>query len=298
MELVATLITNPDRADLTETTAGSVLATLEASGWSANPVTWLHDDTACDIEFRAPTVGEARTRLQDEFSDARFDLVVQPCTFRRKKLLLADMDSTIVVGETLDELADTAGIKDQVADITARAMRGELDFRAALHERVNMLKGLPKDRLDQTLAGVNLTPGARTLVQTMRAHGAYTVLVSGGFSIFTRHVAAITGFHVDHANELLIEDDRLTGGVAEPILDKESKLALLNHYVAKRQISISTSLTTGDGANDLPMIKAAGLGVAFHAKPVVEAEAPAAIRHGDLTALLYIQGYRYSEFKI
>ena len=207
------------------------------------------------------------------------------------------MDSTIVVGETLDELAGQAGIKDQVADITARAMRGEIDFKAALFERVNMLKDLPVDRLDQTLAGTALTPGARVLVQTMRAHGAFTVLVSGGFRFFTRHVAAMAGFHEEHANDLIIEGGRLTGRVAEPILDKQAKLDLLNRYAAERQIPLSATLTTGDGANDLPMLQAAGLGVAYHAKPVVEAEAPAAINNGDLTALLYVQGYKFSEFK-
>jgi len=201
------------------------------------------------------------------------------------------------VGETLDELADKAGIKDQVAEITARAMRGEIDFKAALFERVKMLKDLPVDRLDQTLAGIALTPGARTLVRTMRAHGAFTILVSGGFRFFTRHVAAIAGFHEHQANDLIIEDDRLTGRVAEPILDKEAKLVLLNRSAAEKKIPLSASLTTGDGANDLPMLQAAGLGVAYHAKPVVEAAAPAAIRNGDLTALLYLQGYNFSEFR-
>jgi phosphoserine phosphatase len=297
MELVATLITDPDREDLTERKVTTVLDALKASGWSASPASWLNSNVACDIFFHGATLEEARDIARRDFSNTAFDLVIQPAENRRRMLLLADMDSTIVVGETLDELADKAGIKDQVAEITARAMRGELDFKAALFERVNMLKNLPVDRLDQTLAGIILTQGARTLVQTMRAHGAYTVLVSGGFRFFTRHVAAITGFHEDHANDLIIENERLTGRVAEPILDRETKLALLNRYVAERKIPLSASLTTGDGANDLPMIQAAGLGVAYHAKPVVEAEAPAAIRNGDLTALLYLQGYKFSEFR-
>jgi phosphoserine phosphatase len=297
MKLVATLITDPDRKDLTERKIGTVLDALKATGWSATPAAWLKKNIACDIFFHGPTLDEARALVRREFSKAGFDLVVQPCENRRRKLLLADMDSTIVVGETLDELADQAGIKIQVAEITARAMRGEIDFKGALHERVHMLKDLPVDRLDQTLAGIILTPGARTLVQTMRAHGAFTVLVSGGFRFFTRHVATIAGFHEDQANDLIIENDRLTGRVAEPILDKEAKLALLNRYVVERQIPMSASLTTGDGANDLPMLQAAGLGVAYHAKPVVEGDAPAAIRNGDLTALLYLQGYKYSEFK-
>ena len=297
MELVATLITDPDREDLTERKVEAVQDALKAAGWSTTHATWLKNAIACDIFFNGPPVAEARALMRRKFSKAGFDLVIQPSENRRKKLLLADMDSTIVVGETLDELAAQAGIKDQVAEITARAMRGEIDFKAALFERVNMLKDLPVDRLDQTLAGIKLTPGARTLVQTMRAHGAFTALVSGGFRFFTRPIAAIVGFHEEQANDLIIENGRLTGGVAEPILDKDTKLALLNRYVAERQIPMSEALTTGDGANDLPMLQAAGLGVAYHAKPVVEAAAAAAIKNGDLTALLYLQGYEFSEFK-
>jgi len=296
MNLAATLIASPDRRDLTERKAETVLEALETAGWPTAPAAWLAKGEACDIVFQGATLEQARALARRDFSSADFDLVIQPADNRRKDLLLSDMDSTIVVGETLNELADQAGIKDQVAKITARAMRGELDFKAALHERVNMLKNLPIDRLDKTLARIELTPGARTLVQTMRANGAYTVLVSGGFQIFTRHVAKLSGFHADHANDLITENGRLTGGVAEPILDKDTKLALLNQYVDERKIPVSKSLTTGDGANDLPMLKAAGLGVAYHAKPMVDAEAPAAIRNGDLTALLYIQGYKSSEF--
>jgi phosphoserine phosphatase len=298
MDLVATLITDPERGDLTERKAGAVSDALRDTGWSATPASWLHENIACDIFFHAPSLDEARGFARRAFSDAGFDLVVQPCDDRRKRLLLADMDSTIVTGETLDDLADKAGIRDQVARITARAMRGELDFKSALHERVGMLKDLPVDCLDQTLAGVTLTPGARTLVRTMRRHGAFTVLVSGGFRFFTRHIAASAGFDRDHANELIIETDRLTGRVAEPILDKDAKLALLHRYAGDREIPLSASLATGDGANDLPMLRAAGLGVAYHAKPMVEAEAPAAIRNGDLTALLYLQGYRFPDFEL
>lgn len=297
MDLVATLITDPERGGLTERKARAVRDAMRDAGWSATPVSWLHEKIACDIFFHGPSLDEARGLARREFSGADFDLVIQPRDDRRKKLLLADMDSTIVTGETLDELADKAGIKDQVARITARAMRGELDFRAALLERVGMLKDLPVDCLDRTLAGVALTPGARTLVQTMRSHGAFTVLVSGGFRFFTRHIAASAGFDRDHANDLIIENDRLTGRVAEPILDKDTKLSLLHRYVGDRKIPLSASLATGDGANDLPMLQAAGLGVAYHAKPVVEAQAPAAIRNGDLTALLYLQGYKFPELK-
>ena len=296
MELVATLITNPTRKDLTGGKADDVRTCIKKEGWSADKVVWLDKDVACDIRFSGPSPAEARKVLKDNLAVADFDLVVQQQENRRKKLLLADMDSTIVVGETLDELADKAGIKEKVAEITARAMRGELDFRAALFERVGMLKNLPVDRLEQTLTGIALTPGARILVQTMRANGAFTVLVSGGFRFFTRHVAATAGFHAEHANELIVEDNKLTGSVAEPVLDKQSKLDLLNRYVSERQLPMDATLTTGDGANDLPMLQEAGLGVAYHAKPIVDAQAPAAIRHGDLTALLYLQGYKVSEF--
>ena len=206
------------------------------------------------------------------------------------------MDSTIVTSETLDELAAHAGLKDQVAAITERAMRGEIDFKGALRERVAMLTGLPEDALAQTLAGIELTPGARTLVRTMRAAGAYTALVSGGFGYFTSRVAAMCGFDEDRANSLLIEDGALTGKVGEPILDRESKLATLEELAVSKNVPLSATMATGDGANDLPMIQAAGLGVAFRAKPAVEEAAPAAIRHGDLTALLYLQGYRRPQF--
>lgn len=297
MNLVATLVTDPEQAELTEGSASAVVADISAAGWSCAKPVWLNRNIACDIFFDGPSLAQARDQLRRAFSTSEVDLVVQPKDGRRKQLLLADMDSTIVQGETLDDLADKAGIKEQVAEITARAMRGEIDFKAALHERVAMLKDLPVDCLDQTLSDVALTPGARTLVQTMRAHGAFTVLVSGGFRFFTRHIASTVGFDREHANDLIIDNHRLTGRVAEPILDKESKLALLQHYTADRQIPYSATMTTGDGANDLPMIKAAGLGVAYHAKPVVEAEAPAAIRNGDLTALLYLQGYDVSLFK-
>lgn len=297
MELVATLITDPERRDLTTRAVEAVRQAIDGAGGTAAPATWLNEGVACDVLFSGPPLDDARALMRENFAGAGFDVVVQPARDRRRRLLVADMDSTIVIGETLDELADKAGIKDRVAAITARAMRGEIDFKGALRERVGMLKDLPADRLDRTRDGIVLTPGARALVQTMRAHGAFTVLVSGGFRFFTRHVAALAGFDAEQANDLIVEDGRLTGEVAEPILDKDAKLALLNRYVAERRLPGSASLATGDGANDLPMLQAAGLGVAYHAKPVVEAEAPAAIRYGDLTALLYLQGYQFSDFR-
>ena len=215
---------------------------------------------------------------------------------RRKKLLVADMDSTIINVECLDELADMAGLKPQIAAITERAMRGELEFEAALKERVGMLKGLELDALERTYAQrVRLNPGAKSLLATMRANGAHTMLVSGGFGYFTKRVAEVAGFHVERGNRLLDDGAVLTGEVGMPILGREAKLQALEEAVASLKIDFAESLAVGDGANDLAMIKRAGLGVAFHAKPVVAGAAGAAIAHNDLTALLYLQGYSDDE---
>jgi phosphoserine phosphatase len=217
---------------------------------------------------------------------------------RRKRLLIADMDSTIIGCECLDELADFAGVKPQVSAITERAMRGEIGFEGALRERVAMLAGLPASDLQRCYdERVRLNPGARTLVTTMAAHGARCVLVSGGFDFFTRRVAAAAAFQAEHANHLVEADGHLTGEVREPILGREAKLAALREESAVLGLDASAALAVGDGANDLAMIEAAGLGVAYRAKPVVAARADARVDHADLTALLYFQGYRAEEFK-
>ena len=226
---------------------------------------------------------------------AAIDAITTPAEGRRKGLLVADMDSTIVTGETLDELADFAGLKPRIAEITARAMNGELDFKAALRKRVGMLKGLPVTALEQTWQRIRLTPGARELVATMRSHGAYTVLVSGGFSFFTGRVAALCGFDRHRSNVLLDDGAVLIGSVAEPILDRDTKLATLSEIAAERRLPLSATLAVGDGANDLDMLGAAGLGVAFRAKPIVAATARARVDHTDLRALLFAQGYRASD---
>lgn len=234
----------------------------------------------------------ARARAKD----LALDINLVRTDRRRKKLLVADMDSTIINVECLDELADMAGLKPQIAAITERAMRGELEFEAALKERVGMLKGLPLDALERTYAErVRLNPGAKSLLATMRAHGAHTMLVSGGFGYFTSRVAAAAGFHVERGNILLDDGAALTGEVGMPILGREAKLAALEEGVAGFGLGFEDSLAVGDGANDLAMIQKAGLGVAYHAKPVVAAAAGAAINHNDLTALLYLQGYADSE---
>jgi len=215
---------------------------------------------------------------------------------RRKKLLVADMDSTIINVECLDELADMAGLKPQIAAITERAMRGELEFEAALKERVGMLKGLKLDALERTYAErVRLNPGAKSLLATMRANGAHTMLVSGGFGYFTQRVAQAAGFHVERGNTLLDDGAVLTGEVGMPILGREAKLQALEEGATAMKIDLAETLAVGDGANDLAMIQRAGLGVAYHAKPVVAEAAGAAINHNDLTALLYLQGYSDSE---
>ena len=223
--------------------------------------------------------------------------MVQPQIARRKKLLLADMDSTMIGQECIDELADFAGLKAHVAAITERAMRGEIEFEPALRERVALLKGLAVGVVDEVLAKrITLTPGGRELVATMRAHGAYTCLISGGFTLFTSAIAAMIGFDENRGNELLVEDGKLSGKVAEPILGRAAKLATLNELREAFDLDDLDTLVVGDGANDLGMIQSAGLGIAYHAKPAVAAAAHARIDFGDLTALLYAQGYRRDEF--
>ena len=229
--------------------------------------------------------------------DGKIDVVVQPASHRRKKLFLADMDSTVIEQECIDELAAYLGLKEHVAKITERAMRGEIDFEPALRERVALLKGLPGAVADEVIEKhITLTPGARALVMTMRAHGARTCLVSGGFTLFTTRIATMVGFDETHANALVLEGDRLAGRVEEPVFGRAAKLATLRELRARLGLSRDETLVVGDGANDLDMILEAGLGVAYRAKPKVAEAAAARIDHGDLTALLYAQGYRREEF--
>lgn len=227
---------------------------------------------------------------------APVDAITTRARGRRKGLLIADMDSTIVTSETLDEIAAYAGIKEQIAAITRRSMNGEIDFATALRERVAMLKGLGIDALEKTWAQTKLTPGARELVATMKAHNATTALVSGGFTWFTGRVAELVGFDVHRANLLLDDGAVLTGEVGEPIQDATSKVLALEELAAARGLKLSATLTVGDGANDLQMLAAAGLGVAYHAKPIVAAQAKAQVRHANLRALLFVQGYRLGDF--
>jgi phosphoserine phosphatase len=235
--------------------------------------------------------------IEAALEHAAIDAITTKARGRRKGLLVADMDSTIVASETLDELAAYAGLQAEITAITKRSMNGEIDFAAALRERVGMLKGLHLDALEKTWEKTQLTPGARELVATMRAHNATTALVSGGFTFFTGRVAEKIGFHVHRANVLIDDGAALTGDVGEPILDRFSKLEILEELAAERRLKLSATLAVGDGANDLDMLAAAGLGVAFHAKPIVAAKAKARIEYGNLRALLFAQGYKASEFR-
>nr|WP_324358365.1 phosphoserine phosphatase SerB [Phenylobacterium sp.] len=252
---------------------------------------------ATDVILEADDLAAVRAALGPALDGQPVDWCLQPLEGRRKRLLVADMDSTIINVECLDELADFAGLKAEISAITERAMRGELAFEGALRERVAMLKGLPISALEETYdERVRLNPGARTLVRTMAANGAHCVLVSGGFNFFTVRVAAEAGFHADRANWLKSEKGELTGEVGEPILGREAKLAALQEEAAAHDLALSQTLAIGDGANDLAMIEAAGLGVAYRAKPIVAAQAHARIDHCDLTALLYFQGYEIGGF--
>jgi len=296
MENVLTLITPNDSHDLEDGAQAEARTVLAELGARLGETTILKPDIALDIPFEGLPPVAARAAVRQRIEGWPIDVIAQPAENRRKKLLIADMDSTIVIGETLDDLADHAGLKDKVARITERAMNGEVGFRGALVERVGLLKGLSESMLAETMADTALTSGARTLVQTMRQNGAYCALVSGGFTYFTEQVADICGFHTHRGNILNIENGQLTGTVGEPIVNKDTKLDCLKTFSAERNIDLKETCAVGDGANDLPMLMAAGLGIAFHAKPVVAAEAKYRIEFNDLTALLYAQGYRVEEF--
>jgi phosphoserine phosphatase len=297
MTFVATVISNP----ATPALDAAVIERARGALPSPRPPIWLDPGIAADIPFTAPPENDNRDlaeRVRAALKDAEVDVLLQQASARRKALFLADMDSTIIGQECIDELADYVGLKDHVAAITERAMRGEIEFAPALRERVALLKGLSASVVDQVIAErIRLTPGARTLLATMRSNGTYTCLVTGGFTLFTARIAAMLGFDENRANTLVVDAaGRLTGEVAEPIFGREGKLATLIELTRRLGLSPEQTLVAGDGANDIAMIQAAGLGVAYHAKPRVAEAAAARIDHGDLTALLYAQGYRREEF--
>ncbi|MBP0445165.1 phosphoserine phosphatase SerB [Roseomonas sp. SSH11] len=268
---------------------------LAALGADPSAPDWLAEGEAVDLPFSGLDPDQAAAAARAALQAAPVDTIAQPVEGRRKRLLIADMDSTIVTSETLDELAAYAGLKERVAEITRRSMNGELDFSAALRERVAMLKGLALDALEATWRETHLMPGARALVRTMSANGAHCALASGGFTFFTGRVAELCGFQSHHSNTLIDDGKVLSGTVAEPIFDRDAKLATLTRLAAEKGLSMSATIAVGDGANDLAMIGAAGLGVAYRAKPVVASAARARVDHADLRALLYAQGYRATE---
>jgi phosphoserine phosphatase len=287
---VVTLLTNPETPVLERVTVESL-----RNAWGGGASRWL--DPGVAAEFALDIMPENRWEVWETLQALRVDMVLQKAEGRKKRLLIADMDSTMIRQECIDELADEAGVGPHVADITARAMNGELDFEGALRERVGLLKGLPDGVIARVLRDrITLTPGGQVLLATMKANGAYAALVSGGFTAFTSAVAATLGFDENRANTLQLAEGKLTGTVAEPILGKEAKLQALNEITARLGISPAEALAVGDGANDLPMLLAAGTGVALHAKPRVQAECDVRVNHGDLTALLYLQGYARDAF--
>ena len=286
MAFVATLIANPSNPVLSPILAEQAHDAIKASG-----LYWLADGIACDIAMRDSTdLAAAEQAIRALLSSFPVDVVIQEAETRRKTLLIADMDSTMIGQECIDELAAEVGLKDHVAAITARAMNGEIAFEPALRERVSLLKGLPISVVDDVIAKrITLTPGGKTLIATMKARGGYTALVSGGFTVFTNPIAATLGFDENRANVLMETEGVLSGLVAEPILGKQAKVDALQDITTRLGVGLTDAIAVGDGANDLGMLQAAGSGVALHAKPSVSAQAKMRIDHGDLTALLYIQ---------
>ncbi len=286
---VLCLIANPADPELSPELAETVRREVGGTlNWLAHPI-------ACEIADPKSTdpLAAARALMAGKAVDAA--LVSR--ANRRKKLMIADMDSTMINQECIDEIADALGLKPRISEITARAMNGELDFAEALDTRVALLKGLERQKIAEIRRErITFASGGRALVQTMKAYGAHTVLISGGFTFFADYIGKRIGFDEVEANELLFENDRLTGAVKKPIVDRNRKLNKLEELITERGYAPAETLAVGDGANDLPMLKAAGLGVALHAKPVVAAEAPVRIDHGDLTALLYLQGYQEDDF--
>jgi phosphoserine phosphatase len=284
---VATLIA---AGKLTGEVVREAIDRLDATGHDVGAPHWLDEGDAADIVFHGSLVS-ARSELA-KMDHGALDVIVQPLGDRTKKLIIADMDSTMITCECIDELADYAGIKEQVAAITKKAMRGEVDFRGALMERVALLGGMAEGVLSECrIERVRLTRGARTLVQTMKAHGAHSVLVTGGFTAFAAPVGEAIGFDRVIANELILDGGKLTGKVSEPIIDKDAKLEALKSEAARHRLPLADTLAVGDGANDIPMITAAGLGIAYHPHQAAADAADAVVRHHDLTALLWAQGY-------
>ncbi len=292
-----TTIIAPDKASLlSQDDINSMAERLNAIGADCVETDWLEEDTACDIYHTQLPNADLLTPLHGEIQETG-DIVTQPMAHRHKKLLISDMDSTMIHQECIDELADYLGIKDKVAMITERAMNDELDFKQALRERVKLLEGLPTSALEEVYdTRISLMDGAKTLISTMKAHGAYCVLVSGGFRFFTSKVTESLGFDEHHSNTLGVIDAKLNGEVIDPILDKDTKEMLLTSIADDHGIDPADTLAIGDGANDVPMLLTAGMGIAYRARPVVRQQVNAQIIHHDLSAVLYLQGYKKSDW--
>ena len=287
---IATLLTNPETPLLDRATVENL-----RNAWGGGEAQWLATGEAAEFEMAQKP--DTLWSVWEDLQNLCIDLIVQPAEDRRKKMLLADMDSTMIQQECIDELADVAGVGARVKDITARAMNGELDFEGALIERVGLLKDLDVSVIQTVIdSRITFMPGGKELLATMKAKGAYAALVSGGFTAFTGYVAASHGFDENRANTLIVEGDKLTGEVGRPILGREAKVDALNEITARLGLSAQDVMAVGDGANDLGMLTLAGSGVALHAKPSVAAQCDVRINHGDLSALLYLQGYAKSEF--
>jgi phosphoserine phosphatase len=292
MSHVLVLTAAPDAA-IDPSIARRAQSALGDAGAAPRDIAWLAPN-ACEIGFDGSH--DVKTAARAALGAAPVDINAVALAHRRKRLLIADMESTLIENEMLDDLAAMVGIHDEVAEITRRAMNDELDFRNALRERVALLAGLPVERMEEAALGIRIMSGAPTLIATMKAHGAYTALVSGGFLFFTRQVRAALGIDYDEGNDLEIASGSLTGEVREPVLNRDGKVDALKRIARERGIDIRETVAVGDGANDLPMLLTAGLGVAYRAKPAVAAKAQHCIDHGDLTALLYLQGYRREDF--
>ncbi|NQW00075.1 MAG: phosphoserine phosphatase SerB [Rhodospirillales bacterium] len=295
MDNVLTLV-SADPSRPAEDYVAQICSQLARAGAEIGRQSWLAEDKACDIFFTNLSLDAAATLVRQALATAPVDALTQATANRRKKLLVADMDSTIVAGETLDDLAELAGIGAKIAAITARAMNGEIPFRDALRERVAMLRGVDAGYLEETAQALRLNPGAEILIGTLSAAGVHTALVSGGFDFFTARVARQLGFEVNKGNRIEIVNNRFTGEILAPVITKDVKRQTLVALAAEHRIAMIETLAVGDGANDLPMLQAAGLGVAYYAKPVVVAAARAQVAHTDLTTLLYYQGYGQSAF--
>ena len=298
MPYVLSLIADPKKSPLLKKQVNTVCKLADELGAELQTGKWMSPEQAWMVEIGACPDGTL-ANLRHTTSSWAVDLNIVPAENLKKKMLIADMDSTMIEQECIDELAEAAGAGDVVRAITRRAMNGELEFEDALRERVSALKDLPSGIIEDVIATrISFMSGGQALIATMRQQGAYCALISGGFTHFTSYVASSLGFHEHQANELLIENDRLTGKVGEPILGRDAKVAALKRIADKLNIEPSLALAVGDGANDVPMLQTAGMGVALHAKPVVKADVPVQVDHGDLTALLFLQGISRDEFAV